>query len=74
MSVFGWCATNQHGQCVREYERFYISTGKDAGRVVWTGETRRCECTKRSCGCWKNRQAPKVQNKNIDDVDTKGKT
>lgn len=56
MSIFGWCATNQHAQCVREYERFYVgSGGKDKGKIVWTGETQHCECPKRSCECYKNR-------------------
>jgi hypothetical protein len=49
MGTFGWCETGQHDRCVREYDVFYIDP---RGKVVYTGQTRKCECPKRGCKCY----------------------
>lgn len=56
MAVFGWCQTNQHGICKREYQKWVMvpnrKRGQPPNKIEYLDEWVRCECLKRSCACY----------------------
>lgn len=50
MSTFDWCVRGKHDQCKRTFEVFIVDP--KTNKVVYTGDTRDCECPKRGCECY----------------------
>lgn len=46
--MFGWCLTNNHSECKREFQVYYV----DKKGLVFTDQMVYCQCPKRGCKCY----------------------